>query len=315
MLKTDKKDKFKIRQKYTKKQIILILVIIACLTSLVVIFGRYVTNSINNFFLRSEKFYFESDQLSEEGTTYQVDSWDGVSDYTIVINLNTIKNNLEYIDYDLKYKLNYTVTDNAICQLSKQEGIIYSSTNSDTFTIMVTPNIGLKNGDKVTVEVEAIADAEYQKTLKGTFTLVVGQEDTTYEIEDSKESPYMELNITNTQSYYLIDTPFGSYSIGDRIDVDTYINLPDTDKQKCHSAIVEMSFDPNEIVLDLTNNEYLNAENISTTTINGYTYINYLTIRVDALSSTSLRFYKNDISKDYTYPNISDDSVVEVSIN
>ena len=40
-----------------------------------------------------------------------------------------------------------------------------------------------------------------------------------------------------------------------------------------------------------------------TTNINGYTYINNLTIRIDALSSTLIRFYKKDVSKDYTYPN------------
>lgn len=137
------------------------------------------------------------------------------------------------------------------------------------------------------------------------MTLVVGQENTTFEIEDSKENPYLELNITNTKSYYTVDEAFGSYRVGDRVDVDTYISLEETDKRKCHSSIVEINFDPNEIVLDLTNKEYLNADSTGTTNINGYTYINNLTIRIDALSSTLIRFYKKDVSKDYTYPNTS----------
>ena len=68
------------------------------------------------------------------------------------------------------------------------------------------------------------------------FVLVVGKEKTSYEIVDSVNSKYLDLNITNTLSYYNVETAFGNYSVGDRIDVDTYLTLPETDKQKCYSA-------------------------------------------------------------------------------
>ena len=42
------------KRKYNKKQIIIIIAILLCVSSLVIIFGRYVTNSINNFFIRSK---------------------------------------------------------------------------------------------------------------------------------------------------------------------------------------------------------------------------------------------------------------------
>ena len=48
---------------YRKKQILIILAILLCSISFVIVFGRYVTNSINNFFIRSKEFYFFSDKM------------------------------------------------------------------------------------------------------------------------------------------------------------------------------------------------------------------------------------------------------------
>jgi len=66
-------NRVKLMQIYKKKQIIIILAILLCAVSFVVVFGRYVTNSINNFFLRSKEFYFFSDKLSEETSVFQID--------------------------------------------------------------------------------------------------------------------------------------------------------------------------------------------------------------------------------------------------
>ena len=64
----------------------------------------------------------------------------------------------------------------------------------------------------------------------------------------------------------------------------------------------------------MTDKNYLNAFNISSTNVNGYTYINTITLKVDALSSENVRFYKTDKSKDYTYPIVNEDSIIEVNI-
>ena len=216
--------------KYKKKQIILVLIILIIIISLVVIFGRFVTNSLNNFFLRSGEFYFESDKLSEEGTTLQVDNWSGVDDYTFTVNINTRKNNIETATYDIPYEIKYSASDNVICNLSKENGIIYASNNSDSFTLTITPNTQLRTGDKVTIDLEVISTGEYKKTLKGEFILVVGQENISYEITDEKSNPYLELSITNTLSYYTVRQAFGNYNLGDRIDVDAYLALSQENK-------------------------------------------------------------------------------------
>lgn len=299
--------------KYKKKQIILVLIILIIIISLVVIFGRFVTNSLNNFFLRSGEFYFESDKLSEEGTTLQVDNWSGVDDYTFTVNINTRKNNIETATYDIPYEIKYSASDNVICNLSKENGIIYASNNSDSFTLTITPNTQLRTGDKVTIDLEVISTGEYKKTLKGEFILVVGQENISYEITDEKSNPYLELSITNTLSYYTVRQAFGNYNLGDRIDVNAYLALSQENKNKCYSGEVKLEFDPNEVLLDMTSEIYNQAKNIETININGNTYIKSFTINIDAISSVDIRFYKVDVTKDYTYPNNNNDSVIEVT--
>lgn len=298
---------------FQKKQIIIILIILLCSLSFVIVFGRYVTNSVNNFFLRSKEFYFYSDKLSEKRDVFQVDNWSGVDDYTIIVNMNSRKNNIQVASYDIAYDIKYTCSNNVICQLSKTSGIISKEDNTDSFNLTITPNTQLKTGDKVTVEIEATSKTSYTKTIKGKFTLVVGKENLTYQITDKTNNPYMDLRITNTLSYYIVDEAFGGYAQKDKIDIDTYLELSDQDKAKCYSNVVTMAFDPNEILIDITNENYQKATNVTTTVINQKSYINSITLPIDAISSADIRFYKKDTSKDYTYPNINNSSVVEVT--
>ena len=308
--KTNNFIKFK---KYKREQIFIILLIILSLISFVIVFGRYVTNSVNNFFVRSREFYFNSDKLSENNSVYQVNNWSGVEDYVIIINMNSNNNNIEVATYDIGYDITYKCSDNAICQLSKTQGIIEADTNSDSFNLTITPNAQLLTGDRVNVEVEVTSTAPYKKTLKGKFTLVVGKEKLSYQITDKEQNPYMLLSMTNTLPYYTVTEQFGSYTVGEKIDINTYLALTDDEKKKCYSALVTIKFDPNDILIDITNSAYAEATDITTTKINGKTYINGFTIPVGAISSREIRFYKVDVSKNYTYPNNNNNSVVTVT--
>ena len=303
----------KINSKYTKRQILIIALILLNFISFVIVFGRYLTNSINDFFIRSKEFYFSSDKLSEDNSVYQVDNWSGVDDYTITINMNSSNNNIEVASYDIGYEISYTCSENAICQLSKNEGTILANTNSDFFYLIITPNRQLNTGDKVVVTVTVKSTAPYKKTLSGKFTLVVGKEKLSYQITDSAQNPYMQLSMTNTLTFYTVNERFATYNVGDKIDIDTYLSLSDSNKEKCYSAIVDIKFDPNEILFDVTNSAYTDATNITTTVIDGKTYINGFSIKIDAISSREIRFYKADISKNYTYPYGNNKSIVNIT--
>ena len=300
--------------KYKRNQIIIVILIALSLLSFIIIFGRYLTSNVSNFFVLCKEFYFFSDKLSEDNSIYQVDNWSGVDDYTITINMNSRLNNIESATYDIGYDISYACSDNAICQLSKTQGIIKADTNSDFFNLTITPNTQLKDGDKVIVDVVVNSTAPYKKTLKGRFTFVVGKEELTYQITDNSQDPYMLLSITNTLTYYTVKEAFDSFHVGDRIDINTYLSLSEDKKSKCYSAEVKIEFNPREVLFDVTNSAYSDATNITTTNIDGKTYINGFTIKIDAISSREIRFYKVDVNQDYTYPNGSNDkSIITVS--
>ena len=130
--------------------------------------------------------------------------------------MNSRKNNIQVASYDISYDIRYTCSDNAICQLSKTSGVISKDTNTDFFNLTITPNTQLETGDRVTVEIEATSTSNYKKTIKGKFTLVVGQENLTYQITDAPDEPYMNLRITNTLSYYVVRQSFDNYTVNQK---------------------------------------------------------------------------------------------------
>lgn len=298
---------------YKKKRILLLLIIIVTSISFVIVLGRYVTTEVKNFFLRSKEFYFFSDKLSDKLEIFQIENWSGVDDYTITINMNSRKNNLEVATYDIEYDITYSCSSNAICQLSKTSGNISGVDNTDFFNVTITPNTQLQTGDKVIVYITAKSKTKYVKELKGKFTLVVGKENLTYQITDEANSPYAELSITNTLTYYTVGEAFGNYSKGYKIDFDTYLALTAEEQEKCYSGIVTVTFDPKEVLLDNTSEIYREAISTTTETIDEKNYINSITLSIEAISSVNMRFYKVDISQDYTYPNKNNYSVVTVT--
>ena len=62
----------------------------------------------------------------------------------------------------------------------------------------------------------------------------------------------------------------------------------------------------------MTNEAYINNTSSTIRTIDGYKYIDSFIFKVEALSSKSVRFYKSNVSNDYTYPFNNNESIVEV---
>lgn len=297
---------------YIKKQILILFLLLICTISFVITFGRYVSENISYFLMRSKEFYFYSDKLEEDLAIFQIDNWEGTDPYTITVNMDSRKNNLISASYDISYDIECTATDNVICELNKSNGIILESTNSDTFNIIVTPNRQLDSGDRVIIDVTAKSTSHYEKTLKGRFILVVGVEKLAYEITDSVQNPYLELSFTNTLSYYIAQNDIDGYSAGEKIDTETYLNLSDDVKQNFYSAKATVSFDPKEILLDNTNINYSKFTNVTTTTIDGNTFINGFDVAIEASSSLNIRFYKLDVGNDYSYPNDKNECILTI---
>lgn len=277
--------------------------------------ARFVYNGVKNGFLLSQSFYFNSDKLGVGGSTYRLNNWSGADSYTIPITMNSLKNNLLGATSDINYTISYSCSSNLLCSVDKDHGTILSSLHSDTFNVMITPNATFSDGDEASLTVSASSTSPYIKTLSATFTFVVGQAGLSYLISDEAGRPYLELRITNTLDYYTVNEAFDSYSIGTRIDAVTYTELSAGNKAKCTSAEVVLTFDPEDVVLDMTTSAYLKGYNFTNTNVDHVSYVNGISFKMDALSSELVTFYKYDIDNDYTYPITNPSSVINVLFN
>ena len=302
--------KIKIRRINKNVKMIIILFAVILFIPIGVTLGRYAYNKVLDFYFQTQNFYFESDKLTALGASYSLDYWNGVDPYDIVINLNSYKNNSLKSSSDIDYKVSFECPDNVTCNLSKEKGIIYSSTNNDSFNFTVTPNSTFKDGDSVYVKIVATSTSPYKKSLSASFNLVVGKYGLSHEIVDSAGNVYFEVKVTNSLESYTIKTAFDSYKIGDEISIDTYNNLSDSDKGKCVSASITLSFDPNVVYLNNNSSTFLKGYNVETEKINNFDYVNKFTFDIDASSSSTVKLYKKDPSKDYS---TKGDGIVKVS--
>ena len=280
-------------------------------------FGRYVYQGLRNFYLQTKKFYFNSDKLEENRAIYRIENWSGVGSYSVTFNMNSYDNSKQVSDDNIEYNIEYECSSTVVCSSlnNKTSGTIPSTTNTDSFTIIITvptEQVFSKN-DMVTLNVKATSTSPYRRELSATFTLVVGHYGLSYEIEDSPNSPYLNIRITNTLDYYTVNEAITGHAAGSQISLEEYLQLSDADKNKCSSSIITLTFDPATILLDMTSDIYLSKVSSITEVINGYNYINTISFKIDALSSKTVKFYKNDTSQNYTYPIINQNSVIQVS--
>ena len=292
---------------------ILVLIFILIIIPITFTFSRFISEQFKDYYLSSKDFYFNSNRLGKDNPTYQINNWSGVDSMSLDISMNSNKNDLLYSDFDIGYDIEVVCPEDITCSLNKESGVIYEATHQDQFTLTIAPKRTFETDEKATVQVIATSTTPYKETISATFEFVVSTMEVSYTINDSKNQPYMILSITNSITYYKVYEAFGNYQVGDELDEETYLSLDPADRKKCASAIITLSFDPNDIVIDTTSS-ILNESTITTTNIDGVEYINSLTFPMDASSSKDVRFYKLDTSKDYTYPLENQTSIVQFSV-
>ena len=299
-----------------KKNSVCFLIVLIIFLTITVTFGRYIKNIVNNFILETKAFYFNSSILSMNGKNYSIVNWDGVNSYTLNIDLNNRKNDERYTKTDIVYSISVDCPSTVQCSLNKNSGIIHPEDTSDGYVITVSPRQNFYEGDTVTIRTEVESSLPYHKTMSATYTIGVERSDFSYDIVDSVNSKYLVINFTNSITYYQVSEAFGSYSVGDQIGLDDYNALQDSEKDKCFSAIITVEYDPHKLLVDMTNNLYLNrlSTNYQEMTINGFSYVSKFSFKVPASSNSSIIFYKDDISKNYTYPIVNNDSIIDVSV-
>ena len=181
---------------------------------------------------------------------------------------------MSYTESDIDYSITYTCSDNVQCTLNKNTSTIVGTANhgvnEDYFTVSISPNenSALGEGEKAWIDITATATSPYSQTISGKLILEVGSAEITYEIIDAVNQPYLTVNITNSQSV---------------------------------GADITLTYNPEIVLLDMTSRFRLSSTNDDTQQLNGYAYLKSITSQVESLSTTTVRFYKNDSSQDYSY--------------
>ena len=255
--------------------LLIIFVIVIFLTPKFVSTAKYVYNAIHEHYLSSKDFYFRSDKLSINHTEYEItNNWSGAEPYVITVNMSSKQNDMSYTESDIDYNITYTCSDNVQCILNKENSTIVGTknhgVNEDYFTISISPsgNTALAEGEKAWVDITTTSTSPYAQTLSGKLILEVGSAEITYEIIDAVNQPYLTVNITNSQSV---------------------------------GADITLTYNPEVVLLDMTSRFRLSSSTDSTQQLNGHPYLKSITSHVESLSTTTVRFYKNDATQDYSY--------------
>ena len=255
--------------------LLIIFIIVIFLTPRFVSTAKYVYNAIHEHYLSSKDFYFSSDKLSINHTEYEItNNWSGAEPYVITVNMSSKQNDMSYTESDIDYSITYTCSDNVQCTLNKNTSTIVGTANhgvnEDYFTVSISPNgnSALGEGEKAWIDITATSTSPYSQTISGKLILEVGSAEITYEIIDAVNQPYLTVNITNSQSV---------------------------------GANITLTYNPEIVLLDMTSRFRLSSTNDDTQQLNGYAYLKSITSQVESLSTTTVRFYKNDSSQDYSY--------------
>ena len=276
--------------------------------------AKYIIEEFHSYYTNSKHFYFTSNILTKEESLYQVNNWLGMGSFTISYDLFSKDNEYVYTDYDIPYETSFVCPSDVICQIDKPTGNIYQSSHVDTVTLSVSPTRPYHEGETMVIELRAKSKSPYVTELKAKFEYIVGKQGVTYEIEDHNNQAYMLFKITSAYSYCTVTEAFLDYQIGDTIERDEFNRLTTEQKKKCHGQDITLSFDPNIIRLDTTSS-ILDKSTYTITTVGTYEFINQLNFAIDPMSTTAIKFYKQNPSLNYTYPITNSTSIVNVTIH
>ncbi len=164
-------------------------------------------------------------------------------------------------------------------------GIIYADNggaedNVSRIKIVVTPKTQIEQNDIITIRIKASTQEPYQKEISCEISLRIQQVlANTYEIEDVANRNYLTLKMVNTHET---------------------------------GGNVSLEFDPNIVRIDLNDEAYLNRIEGSEE-VNSDGYVEKFVFTMDKESAKNIKFYKVDMSQDYTYP--LGDATCVISVN
>lgn len=267
--KKNKQPKLKIKLLFKSKILLLIMLLVS--TYAVGSLGKFTIQTIQESYLESKGFYFNSNVITDN-RTYTLNNWDGKTNYSFVADILNYKNDEVWTKEDIKYDVTINSSNSgAICELvgeTTNRILTGSETekNKDTLTFTLKNNGGnFKKGDSVDIKIVATAKEPYNKKIEATFKIYVTSLDFNYYVTDSVGSNYCTLYISS--------------------------NIAD--------KTVNIDVNYAKVLFDNTN-AFVQEGQTLTEEADGTTYIKTLkNMLIKKDNIYAIRFYKNDSSKNY----------------
>lgn len=301
--------------KFFKRYKAFALILLIIVSSLAVFtIAKFVKLDFHSYFLNAKNFYFTSNRLKKGNAIYRVNNWSGVGSFDISFDLSSEKNSYVYTDYDIPYQVTYVCPNDVTCSLDKSTGTVYSSslTHSDTVTLSVNPTRVYTENETLVIHIVAKSTSPYKEEISADFEYAVGKQGITYSIDDEVGRPYMIFKVTNAISYCTVIEAFGDYAVNDLVPNEVYRTLNSTDKAKCVGEDITITFNPNTVFIDTTDN-LIDNSTYTVTTISGTDYLNSLSFTIEPVSTIAIKFYKVNPNSNYTYPSGNATSIIGVS--
>lgn len=286
------------------KYIIIIVIILAVIFASIYGFtyAKYAANSVWNYYLKSNGFYFSSDLLNENNPNHVNNNWDGS---TIVINIKNSNNDALITNYNINYEVECNVVgdSNKKCVInntgmSNYAGILNKEkecSSKDYITEEECKNNGYEMKDKV-----ANQDISIQ-ILNNDGTEVEDQSDIILDIEIRSTLPYSKTlkgRFTLHKNINLKDNI--TSKITDSIDNIIYNISNYTMTNKC----LKLNWDSTYLKIDV------NLDDVISYKVDSNDYINEIVFKLDSQNDKEYTFYKSDIQKVY---DLTDFSLTELN--
>jgi len=292
-------------KKHRKKITTIVVLLVVLIAAITVTSGKYIYNSVWNYYLKSKGFYFESDLLKMDTKKNSLLKWDGSDIYFSI--RNSLNDKL-ISEYDISYKVSCTVlgdqADYIECNLNGKNSPTYTGIlSSEARCVNQTTTEDVSSLSKTECEVNGYTWYEEISSKDNYFNLV--SKDVTKEIDEvsvkiTAESltPYhkslvgiFNLNKVNISTVEIIKN-YDTFNDYDRY---TFVNT--TDENKC----LQVNWDISDYILDVDTSSVLEYSSNETK------QINQITIELPKEKSISFDFYKINENKEYSI----DDVIIE----
>ena len=270
--------------KKKKKILIIVLLIFCSFLFSYATFARYSFSNIWNYYLESQKFYFTSDNLSNNQINTDT-FWDGNSVY---FNLKNFSNSDLISDKDISYQVQCEVVDG-------DEDCLLNGRESSTITGVLSKSERCVN-DIDSEDVSSLNKTECE-TSGYTWEKRLVTNDLYFDVVSDEEITDVSVRITAVSTSPFRKTITGVFNLNKTGDstghIDYVVNHYDVYDELIISNTyntskdVSVSFDSSKRIIDVTNNMTINSSDSNQ-------YINSFTFSLNGMSNEKFIFYSKN---------------------